>query len=82
MTTCKLIEKCNLDEYDQLSILISAMIHDLDHPGYNNIFLINNRNKLATRYNDRSVLENHSTALAFELMQTSDELDIMGNFDL
>lgn len=68
MTTCKLIEKCFLDEFDQLSILISAMIHDLDHPGFNNIFLINNWTKLATWYNDWSVLENHSTALAFELM--------------
>lgn len=81
LNTCKLIEKCNLDEFDQLSVLISCMIHDLDHPGYNNIFLINNKNKLATRYNDWSVLENHSTALSFELMQTSDELDIMGNFE-
>lgn len=56
------------------------MVHDIDHPGFNNVFLVNTRNKLAMRYNDRSIIENHSIALAFDLMQHSDELDIMGNF--
>jgi hypothetical protein len=46
------IEKCDLDELEQLCIVVSSMVHDIDHPGYNNIFLINSRNKLAMRYND------------------------------
>jgi len=76
-----MIEKCELDDVEQLCVLVSGMIHDIDHPGFNNIFLVNSRNKLAMRYNDWSVLENHSIALAFDLMQYSDELDILGNFN-
>ena len=40
MQTCKLIEKCSLDVFEQVSLIIGAMIHDLDHPGFNNMFLV------------------------------------------
>ena len=49
-------------------ILISAFVHDTDHPGFNNPFMVNSKDKLALRYNDRSVLENHHIAVAFDTM--------------
>lgn len=48
--------------------LFSAAAHDIDHPGFNNAFLINSRSPLAIRYNDLSVLENHHCATAFSIL--------------
>ncbi|KAI9007088.1 hypothetical protein BC832DRAFT_530676 [Gaertneriomyces semiglobifer] len=53
---------------DMLALYIAAMIHDFDHPGVNNNFLINSYDPKAILYNDRSVLENHHLASAFEVM--------------
>jgi len=47
---------------------MSGAIHDFEHPGVNNIYLINSKNKLAVRYNDASVLENHHVAASFKLL--------------
>ena len=52
-----------------MAILVAAAIHDVDHPGVNNKFLITVRHGLATLYNDISVLENHHLATAFKTMQ-------------
>lgn len=42
-----------LDQMDQVACLIAAIIHDVDHPGYTNAFLINEKNPLALMYNDQ-----------------------------
>jgi hypothetical protein len=59
-----------MNDEDVLSAIISAIVHDLDHPGLNNAFQINTQSYLATLYNDRAVLENHHCAQAFELMRS------------
>lgn len=51
-----------------MSYIIAAACHDVNHPGYNNVFMINTRNTLALRYNDISVLENHHVATTFDVM--------------
>jgi 3',5'-cyclic-nucleotide phosphodiesterase len=43
--------------HDALTLLISAIGHDVGHPGVNNVFLIKLNAPLAQLYNDSSVLE-------------------------
>ena len=40
-------------------LLVSTLVHDVDHNGLNNNFHINSQSPLAVLYNDISVLENH-----------------------
>ncbi|XP_041378478.1 high affinity cGMP-specific 3',5'-cyclic phosphodiesterase 9A-like [Gigantopelta aegis] len=58
-----------LDDIDILTLITSAICHDLDHPGYNNAYQINARTELALRYNDISPLENHHCSVAFEILE-------------
>jgi len=59
--------KYYLQTIDIFVLLISALVHDLGHPGLNNTYQTNALTQLAIRYNDSSVLENHHSALAFDL---------------
>ncbi|KAJ3105149.1 cAMP-specific 3',5'-cyclic phosphodiesterase 4D [Phlyctochytrium planicorne] len=63
-----------------LSILLAAIIHDFDHPGVNNAFLIASADRRALLYNDRSVLENHHCAAAFEVLGRK-ECAFLGGLD-
>jgi len=53
---------------DVLVLLLSAICHDLDHPGLNNGFLIASKSPLAMIYNDQSVLENYHTTTMFSVL--------------
>jgi hypothetical protein len=53
---------------DVFSCIIAASIHDVDHPGYNNFFMIATMSPIALRYNDVSVLEHYHCAKGFEIM--------------
>ncbi|KAE8376721.1 hypothetical protein BDV26DRAFT_230333 [Aspergillus bertholletiae] len=46
-----------LTPFDTLTLLISAIGHDVGHPGVNNVFLVKLNAPLAQLYNDNSVLE-------------------------
>jgi len=61
---------------DLLGIIISAMGHDLGHPGYNNNFHINAFTDLALTYNDASCLENYHTSFLFKILK-KDENNIL-----
>eukprot|EP00158_Paraphelidium_tribonemae_P009356 Partr_v1_DN28842_c4_g1_i2_m33960 putative Phosphodiesterase len=63
-----------------LALVVASMIHDIDHPGYSNNFMIQTQTeKLSLLYNDRSVLENHHLHVAFEILK-SESCDFTENF--
>mmetsp|Transcript_48086 Transcript_48086/g.120215 ORF Transcript_48086/g.120215 Transcript_48086/m.120215 type:complete len:345 (+) Transcript_48086:3-1037(+) len=68
-----------LSDVELFALIVSALCHDLEHPGVNNPFLVASRSDLATLYNDRSVLENHHCCRAFQLILHS-EIQLLSEF--
>ena len=60
-------EICETTVLDLLGMIISAMGHDLGHPGFNNGYHINASSELGITYNDKSCLENFHTSYLLEL---------------
>ena len=60
-------------------MLLAACCHDHEHPGFNNIFLIEASNEFALRYNDVSVLENHHVASSFSLL-SNEKYNLVKNY--
>ena len=48
--------------------MIASLAHDLNHPGVNNTYLINNSDPIAIRQNDISPLEFYHASQAFKPM--------------
>ena len=69
---------CGLDLLETASCLIAAAVHDIDHPGVNNYYLVNTKSPLSILYNDKSVLENCHAATAFNLMR-DEKYDILSS---
>lgn len=67
-----------LSELDVFSLITAAVGHDLDHPGYNNNFLIKTKSVLAVLYNDISVLENHHASQLVKILLTK-SADLLEN---
>lgn len=80
LTYCDFYNIGEISDMEAAVLLISAFVHDTDHPGVNNLYLVNTRDKLALRYNDKSVLENHHISQAFNTMLKSKETSIYENF--
>ena len=60
-----------LGPLELLALLVSALCHDLEHPGHNNAFAVNASTPLAVRYNDSSPLENHHIAVAWTILRSA-----------
>ncbi|KAF2275888.1 HD-domain/PDEase-like protein [Westerdykella ornata] len=58
-----------LGPFDALTLLISAIGHDVGHPGVNNAFLVALNAPLAQLYNDRSVLESFHCAAYAQILR-------------
>jgi len=54
---------------DILCAIVAAAIHDYQHPGITNSFLVATGDNLALRYNDRAVLEHMHVSAAFSMMK-------------
>jgi len=67
-----------MTNWDIFSYIVAAACHDIEHPGLNNVFLVAKKDKLANRYNDISVLENHHAATAFDIL-SQEEFNILSH---
>mmetsp|Transcript_29009 Transcript_29009/g.75040 ORF Transcript_29009/g.75040 Transcript_29009/m.75040 type:complete len:974 (+) Transcript_29009:37-2958(+) len=60
------------DRLSLMAALMAAIMHDYEHMGLTNDFLVNNSSPLAIRYNDRAPLENHHLAAGFTVLHSRD----------
>ncbi|KAJ3374683.1 hypothetical protein GGF31_006580 [Allomyces arbusculus] len=52
-----------------LAVILSCTIHDVDHPGVSNAFIVKSRHPLALLYSDTSVLEFHHAATGISIAE-------------
>jgi hypothetical protein len=65
------LSRCgNLIDLDVFALIVSAICHDIGHPGVNNAFLVATSDDLALKYNDASCLENMHTNKAFTIINS------------
>jgi hypothetical protein len=57
-----------LPEHHRFAVLLAAIMHDLDHPGYSNLFLKHSSHALSLRYGPEGTLEKHHATLALALL--------------
>lgn len=55
--------------FDKTALTFSGLCHDVSHTAHNNAFEMSSFSKLAIRYNDKSVLENHHLTTTFKILQ-------------
>ncbi|KAL7401087.1 hypothetical protein ABVT39_022678 [Epinephelus coioides] len=64
-----------------MALYVAAAMHDYDHPGRTNAFLVATSAPQALLYNDRSVLENHHAAAAWNLFMSRPEFNFLANLE-
>uniref|UniRef100_A0A668A301 Phosphodiesterase n=1 Tax=Myripristis murdjan TaxID=586833 RepID=A0A668A301_9TELE len=64
-----------------MALYVAAAMHDYDHPGRTNAFLVATSAPQAVLYNDRSVLENHHAASAWNLFMSRPEYNFLANLE-
>ena len=67
----KVNKVCKLSKSSKCALFLSCLCHDYKHPGVNNNYLKETRDKIAIKYNDISILENMHIAEAFKLINDS-----------
>uniref|UniRef100_A0A0K0DSX4 Phosphodiesterase n=1 Tax=Strongyloides stercoralis TaxID=6248 RepID=A0A0K0DSX4_STRER len=58
----------SMNSIEIMAFYAAAAMHDYDHPGRTNAFMVATNHDMATFYNDRSVLENHHAAMSWRLL--------------
>ena len=74
-------ESVDMTQLEMFSLLVAALVHDMDHPGVTNAYLIATRDPLALTYNDESVLENLHLERFFSLCHNNEDANILSGFD-
>jgi 3'5'-cyclic nucleotide phosphodiesterase len=67
------------DPLTQFACVFSALIHDVDHDGVPNEQLVNENSDLALRYDGKSVAEQNSIDLAWELLMRDEYKELLGS---
>jgi hypothetical protein len=65
--------KAKLSELDLATLIIGGAVHDFEHQGWNNAFMIETQHDWALNYNDVSVCENHHIAAAFKMIKNNSQ---------
>jgi hypothetical protein len=81
-TNWEMMEKCKLSQMDLGWLIIGGAIHDFEHLGWNNAYLIETQHEWAVTYNDISVCENHHVASSFEIIKKKPGCNIFENLSL
>ncbi|CAG2165966.1 unnamed protein product, partial [Oppiella nova] len=71
----------NYPALELMALYTAAAMHDFDHPGRTNAFLVATYASQAILYNDRSVLENHHAAAAWSLFLSKPEYNWLRHLD-
>uniref|UniRef100_A0A452GRH4 Phosphodiesterase n=1 Tax=Gopherus agassizii TaxID=38772 RepID=A0A452GRH4_9SAUR len=71
----------NIPALELMALYVAAAMHDYDHPGRTNAFLVATNAPQAVLYNDKSVLENHHAASAWNLFLSRPEYNFLPNLD-
>eukprot|EP00529_Nitzschia_sp_RCC80_P007795 CAMPEP_0113497756 /NCGR_PEP_ID=MMETSP0014_2-20120614/30795_1 /TAXON_ID=2857 /ORGANISM="Nitzschia sp." /LENGTH=1255 /DNA_ID=CAMNT_0000391707 /DNA_START=97 /DNA_END=3864 /DNA_ORIENTATION=+ /assembly_acc=CAM_ASM_000159 len=58
--------------------VLSALVHDVDHEGVTNSTLVDEESEVAHQYNGKSVAEQHSIDLAWDLLMEDQYSDLRG----
>lgn len=53
--SCGLREKCKIDDLELMSLVVAGACHDFEHPGFNNVYLVEVRDPIAIRYNGKAI---------------------------
>ena len=64
------------DPLTQFACVLSALIHDADHPGVPNSTLINEEDPIAEKYDSKSVAEQNSVDLCWQLLMKPEYADL------
>jgi class 3 adenylate cyclase len=66
------------DPLTQFSCVLSALIHDMDHPGVPNAQLVKENSQLSSVYKGKSVAEQNSVDMAWHLLMDERYIDLRG----
>lgn len=61
--------RTSLPDFYKFTLLVASLVHDVEHPGNDNSWEIKTQSPLAQKYNNMSVIENHSLAVTRELLK-------------
>ncbi|KAJ8315215.1 hypothetical protein KUTeg_007365 [Tegillarca granosa] len=71
----------NLSALELMALYTAAAMHDYDHPGRTNAFLVATNAAQAVLYNDRAVLENYHAAAAWQLFLSHSKYNFLSGLD-
>lgn len=69
-----------LSDLQVLALLLTAMMHDVGHDGFNNTYHKHAQTERALTFNDQSIQENHHLRVLFESMRAHETIDIFRHF--
>jgi hypothetical protein len=65
-------------DLELFALILSAILHDVAHPGFSNLFLTKTQDEQALMYNDQSTNEALSLSIGFKILQ-ADECNLFVN---